>query len=129
MELQQTNMPRTPFDIYELLSKIMSFLPRTYVNSDFDPASDSNLACAKVCVNWLTISRSLAFRGVKLRNEDEARRFLAALVSNEAFAERNPGWPRMNSTKSLVLGKVSGLFPFILFKVILLPRSYACYQS
>jgi hypothetical protein len=52
MDLQQANMPRTPFAIYELLSKIMSFLPRAHVNFDYnragvnDPADDSNLMCA-----------------------------------------------------------------------------------
>jgi hypothetical protein len=46
---------------------------------------------------------------VDLKNEDEAKRFLAALLSNEAFAEQNPGWPRMNSTRTLDLGDVSGL--------------------
>jgi hypothetical protein len=116
MDLQQANMPRTPFAIYELLSKIMSFLPRAHVNfdynraDDYDPADESNLMCASVCVNWHKISRHLAFWGVELKTEEEARRFLAALISNEAFAERNPGWPRMNSTRTLVLGNVNGLF-------------------
>jgi hypothetical protein len=103
MDLQQANMPRT-FHIYELLSKIMSFLPHAHVNDD------SNLMCARVCVNWHKISRHLAFWEDELKTEDEARRFLAALMSNEAFAERTPGWPQMNSTRSLVLGNVSDLF-------------------
>jgi hypothetical protein len=116
MDLQQTNMPQTPFHIYELLSKIMSFLPRAHVNSDYnragdyDPADDSNLMCARVCVNWHKISRLFAFWGVELKAEEEARRFLAALMSNEAFAERNPEWPLMNSTRFLVLKNVNGLY-------------------
>jgi hypothetical protein len=101
-------MPQTPFDVYELLSKILSFLPRSIFNSQYDSASDSNLMCARVCLNWLKISRLFAFMKMKLKNEDEARRFLAALISNEAFTERNLGWPLMNSTRSLFLGDVSG---------------------
>jgi hypothetical protein len=94
----------------------MSFLPRAHVNSDYnrdvdkDPAEDSNLMCARVCLNWHKISRHLAFWGVELKTEEEARRFLAALVLNEDFIERSPGWPRMNSTRYLVLGNVNGLF-------------------
>jgi hypothetical protein len=108
MDLQQTDMPRTPFDIFELLSKILSFLPRTYVNSDFDQASDSNLICARVCGNWHKVSRLFAFWIVHLRSEEDARRFLAALLSNEAFIAQNHGWPRMDSTRSLDIGDVSG---------------------
>jgi hypothetical protein len=61
-------------------------------------------------VNWLTVSRHSFFRFVWLRNEEEARRFQAAMVSNEAFVEHNPRWPLMNSTRILILGEVSGLF-------------------
>jgi hypothetical protein len=120
MDLQQTDMPKTPFDVYELLSKILSFLPRsvsdTIPRSVFDTTynpvreSDSNLMCSRVCKNWLKVSRRLAFSRVVLRNEKEARRFLAALLSNEAFVDRYPAWPLMNSTKTLRLGKVNGLF-------------------
>jgi hypothetical protein len=114
MDLQQTNMPKTPFDIYELLSKILSFLPRSIVNSKYNPARDSNLICAGVCANWLTISRRLAFGKVRLMNEEEARRFLAALFSNESFIERNPSWPLMNSTRTLIIGgDVGGLGLFL----------------
>jgi hypothetical protein len=74
--------------------------------------------CARVCVNWHKISRHLAFWGVELKTEEEARRFLAALNSNEAFAERNPGWPRINSTRSLVLGNVNGLFLISLIYIV-----------
>jgi hypothetical protein len=110
MDLQQTNLPRTPFDIFELLSKILSLLPRSYFDSDFDQASDSNMMCARVCGNWQKVARRCANWFVELKTEEEARRFLAALVSNKAFAELNPGWPRFNSTRSLILGEVSGLF-------------------
>jgi hypothetical protein len=110
MDLQQNDIPRNPFNIYELLSKILSFLPRSIFNSQYDPARDSNLTCARVCGNWHKVSRLYAFWIVYLGGEENARRFLAALVSNEAFAERNPGWPRMNSTRSLVIDDVSGLF-------------------
>jgi hypothetical protein len=106
-------MARNPFDIYELLSKILSFLPRYIVNSEYDPSSDSNLMCARVCGNWHTVARRSANWFVELKNEEEARRFLAALVSNEAFAELNSGWPLMNSTRSLGLGDVSGLFDIL----------------
>jgi hypothetical protein len=95
---------------FELIDKILSFLPRPYVDNDYDAASDSNLSCSRVCVNWLTVARRFAFWVVWLRNEEEARRFLAMLISNDAFADRNPGWPRMNSTKVLCLVEVSGLF-------------------
>jgi hypothetical protein len=109
MDLQQTNMPQTPFHIYELLSKILSLLPRNTVDSGYSPARDSNLKCAGVCMNWLTVARQSAYLSVVLMNENKARRFLAALMANEGFAELHPGWPLMNSTRSLVLGKVSGL--------------------
>jgi hypothetical protein len=39
-------------------------------------------------------------------------------MSNETFAERNPVWPLMNSTRSLVLGKVSGLFLISLIYIV-----------
>jgi hypothetical protein len=117
MDLQQANMPRTPFDIFELLSKILSFLPRYIVNSEYDSARESNLMCAGVCVNWHKISRLFAFWRVELKTEEEARRFLAALMSNEAFAERTPGWPQMISTRSLVLGNVNGLFLILILSL------------
>jgi hypothetical protein len=60
-------------------------------------------------MNWHTVARRFANWFVELKSEEEARRFLAALMSNEAFAESYPGWPRMNSTRSLILGDVSGL--------------------
>jgi hypothetical protein len=60
-------------------------------------------------MNWHTVARRFANWFVELKTEEEARRFLAALVSNEAFVDRNPGWPRMNSTRSLLLVTVSGL--------------------
>jgi hypothetical protein len=60
-------------------------------------------------MNWHTVARRFANWFVELKDEEEARRFLAALVSNEEYSERNPGWPRMNSTRSLFLGEVSGL--------------------
>jgi hypothetical protein len=112
MDLQQTDMPKTPFDVYELLCKILSFLPRSVFDSGYNQARDSNMMCAGVCMNWLKVSRRLAFSIVVLRNEEEARRFLAALLSNEAFMDQNSYWPRMNSTKTLRLGKVNGLFCF-----------------
>jgi hypothetical protein len=115
MDLQQTNMALNPFDIYELLSKIMSFLPRYIVNSRYNPARDSNLMCAGVCVNWHTVARRSANWWVELTTEEEARRFLTALLSNDAFVELNPGWPRMDSTRTLILGDVSGLFLILLF--------------
>jgi hypothetical protein len=64
-------------------------------------------------MNWHTVARRSANWFVELKNEEEARRFLAALMSNEAFVDRNPGWPRMNSTRSLILGDVSGSFSII----------------
>jgi hypothetical protein len=96
---------------YEIVDQILSFLPRSYFNSKFDPAIDNSiLKCSGVCMNWHTVARRSAYFWVELKNEEEARRFLAALVSNASFAERNPGWPLMNSTRSLDLGDVSGLF-------------------
>jgi hypothetical protein len=61
-------------------------------------------------MNWHTVARRSANWFVDLKTEEEARRFLAALMSNEAFIDRNPQWPRMDSTRSLDLGDVSGLF-------------------
>jgi hypothetical protein len=125
MDLQQTNMPQTPFDIFELLSKILSFLPRCIVNSEYDPARDSNLMCSGVSLNWHTVARRSANWQVDVKPEAKARRFLAALMSNDSFVERNPGWPRLDSTRSLVLGNVSGLFPILVFvrSELVCPRS------
>jgi hypothetical protein len=97
---------------YEIIDQILSFLPRSLVNSEFDPASDSNLMCAGVCMNWLTVARRSAKWFVELRNEEEARRFLAAMESNEAFVKVNPKWPSMNASRSLRIGKVNSLFWF-----------------
>jgi hypothetical protein len=99
---------------FELLQEILSHLPLTRVDmryQRFDPARDSNLSFSGVSKNFLTVGRLLAFHQVMLKTEEDARRFLSALHSNEEYAERNPGWPRMNSTRSLDLGaSVSGLF-------------------
>jgi hypothetical protein len=113
MDLQQTYMPKTPFDVYELLCKILSFLPRSVFDSGYSQARDSNMMCAGVCMNWLKVSRRLAFSRVVLKNEEEARRFLAALLSNEAFVDHNPAWPLMNSTRTLRIGD-GGLFLILL---------------
>jgi hypothetical protein len=59
-------------------------------------------------MNWLVIARESAFWSVGLDTDDKARRFLAALRSNEEFIERNPSWPLLNSTRSLWLGRVQG---------------------
>jgi hypothetical protein len=105
---QSFAIPLSPFEVFELLTEILSLLPRTYINRRPYPANDSNLMCAGVCMRFLKVSRLSAFWSVELKTEEEARRFLAALVSNEVFVERNPGWPRINSTRSLILGNVSG---------------------
>jgi hypothetical protein len=111
MDLLKPEIPQTPFDIYELLSTILSFLPRSVVDLFFDPASDSNLLCSRVCGNWHSVSRIFAFWSIELKTEEEARRFLATLLANEAYVERNPGWPLINSTLVLGLdGDVGGLF-------------------
>jgi hypothetical protein len=95
---------------FELIHEILSNLPRTTVDQRFASSSDSNLSFSGVSKNFLTVGRSLAFHQVSLKTEEDARRFLAALQSNENFGKRNPGWPRLNSTRSLVLGaSVSGL--------------------
>jgi hypothetical protein len=95
---------------YELIDKILTFLPLTTVNNQLDPARNSNLSFSRVSKNFLTVGRSLAFHQVILETEEKARRFLDALQSNEEFAERNPGWPRMNFTRTLFLrASVSGL--------------------
>jgi hypothetical protein len=98
---------------FELIQEMLSHLPLTTIDRQyqrFDPVQDSNLTFSGVSKNFLTVGRSLAFYQVSLKTKDEARRFLAALQSNEEFAERNPGWPRMNSTRSLFLGaSVGGL--------------------
>jgi hypothetical protein len=95
---------------FELIQEILSHLPLSTVDQRFDPARDSNSVFSRVSKNFLTVGRLLAFWKVILKTEDKARRFLAALQSNEEFAERNPGWPRMNSTRSLDLGaSVGGL--------------------
>jgi hypothetical protein len=114
MDLQQTDMPKTPFDVYELLCKILSFLPRSVFASEYNTARDSNMMCAGVCKNWLKVSRRLAFSRVGLKTEEEAMRFLAALISNEDFVELNPGWPRLNSTRTLTFRKVNGSFLILL---------------
>jgi hypothetical protein len=98
---------------FELIQEMLSHLPLTTVDKQFDsfdPALDWNLLFSGVSKNFLTVGRSLAFHQVSLKTEEDASRFLSALHSNEEFAERNPGWPRMNSTRSLFLGEsVSGL--------------------
>jgi hypothetical protein len=93
---------------FEIIDKILSFLPR-YVATKYNQNRDSILICARVCGNWHNVARRFANWFVDLKNEEDARRFLAALVSNDAFIKRDPGWPRMNSTRCLVLGNVSGL--------------------
>jgi hypothetical protein len=95
---------------FELIQEILSHLPLTFVDTRFDPARNGNLSFSGVSKNFLTVGCTLAFSKVILETEEDARRFLAALQSNEEFAERNPGWPSMNSTRTLCLGEsVSGL--------------------
>jgi hypothetical protein len=94
---------------FDVLDTILSHLPRSILNTLLSHTIDSNLMCAGVCNHWLVVSRRYAYWCLKLGEEEEAQQFLAALVSNEAFAERNPGWPRMNSTRYLVLEDVSGM--------------------
>jgi hypothetical protein len=72
---------------FEIIRNILFYLPRTIVDSGFELESDSNLMCSEVCMNWLVVSRQFALWNV----------------------ERNSGWPRMNSTRSLVLKYASGL--------------------
>jgi hypothetical protein len=98
---------------YEIIDQILSFLPQNVVNYEYNPTEDIILICSGVCMNWHTVARRFANWFVELKDEEEARRFLSALLSNQAFAERKPCWPRMNSTRSLVLGDVSGLFDIL----------------
>jgi hypothetical protein len=122
---ETVDLPTTKLtDIYEMLSKIISFLPRTsfehrpfqgFEGPRFDPSSDSNLMCSVVSKNLLIASRKFAFWNVRLRTEKEALRFLAALQSNEAYTERNPAWPLMNSTRTIAIGGyINGLFQLLI---------------
>jgi hypothetical protein len=104
-----TTTLQTPLDIFELLSKIIAFLPRTDVDLNFDHASDGNLACSGVSMNWLTVARESSFWSVGIDKQQDAIRLLASLESNKEYADINPRWPRMNSTRSLWLGRVYGL--------------------
>jgi hypothetical protein len=67
----------------------------------------------RVSKNFLTVGRLLVFHQVILETEEEARRFLSALQSNDKFAVRNPGWPRMNSTRSIELVSVISGFTYL----------------
>jgi hypothetical protein len=116
---------------YELIRKMLSFLPLTTAGYRFDHANDCNLLFSRVSKNFLTVGRTLAFRNVILKTEKDTRRFIATLESNVEFVKRNPGWPSMNSTRSLALGEsVGGLsHTSLIIQLILLYGYFASCQS